>query len=316
MPRQSSLGRSPKLLDHEWIDESESEAEAARRISEWSSTVSSRKGIILHGHRWRKDRNEPGSDTGVTGSQFFITMTDHLDYFDGRYTVFGKVAEGMAFWKVSMGLTSLQVPDESPLPTQAMLDAVRIGDDEEIGSLLPPKENENIRRLGGAGSCIDFGDVIRDKKTSDSLCYAFIESEKEEEYSEAYFKMNKVLIDERRIHVDFSQSVSKLHKDWMVKKIGAKKDSVAADLNLQQRCRYRDDNSLGWKQGSGYDYFFKESSRSSRKESRRDDRDRDSRDNYGDRDRDSGRRHEQKSSQLGDPSRVPTETVRSRRSGS
>lgn len=32
----------------------------------------------------------------------------------------------------------------------------------------------------------------------------------EEDCEEAYFKMDNVLIDDRRIHVDFSQSVAKL----------------------------------------------------------------------------------------------------------
>jgi hypothetical protein len=30
----------------------------------------------------------------------------------------------------------------------------------------------------------------------------------------AYLKMDNVLIDDRRIHVDFSQSVSRLQADW------------------------------------------------------------------------------------------------------
>eukprot|EP00058_Branchiostoma_floridae_P014408 XP_002599896.1 hypothetical protein BRAFLDRAFT_278443 [Branchiostoma floridae] len=54
--------------------------------------------------------------------------------------------------------------------------------------------------------------VIRDQKTGDSLCYAFVEFEKPEACEEAYFKMDNVLIDDRRIHVDFSQSVSKVWK--------------------------------------------------------------------------------------------------------
>jgi len=52
--------------------------------------------------------------------------------------------------------------------------------------------------------------VIRDWKTGDSLQYAFIEFESDEQCEQAYFKMENVLIDDRRIHVDFSQSVSKL----------------------------------------------------------------------------------------------------------
>jgi RNA recognition motif-containing protein len=62
-----------------------------------------------------------------------------------------------------------------------------------------------------ANSC----EIIRDKKTNDSLSYAFIEFAEKQQAEEAYFKMNNVLIDDRRIHVDFSQSVSKLHQDFM-----------------------------------------------------------------------------------------------------
>lgn len=52
-------------------------------------------------------------------------------------------------------------------------------------------------------------EVIRDWKTKESLQYAFIEFEAAEQCEEAYFKMNDVLVDDRRIHVDFSQSVAK-----------------------------------------------------------------------------------------------------------
>ncbi len=62
-------------------------------------------------------------------------------------------------------------------------------------------------RFGKINSC----EVIRDKKTGDSLCYAFIEFDREEDCENAYFKMDNVLIDDRRIHVDFSQSVAKLN---------------------------------------------------------------------------------------------------------
>jgi len=61
----------------------------------------------------------------------------------------------------------------------------------------------------------DSCEVIRDKKTGDSLSYAFIEFEEKSAAEEAYFKMDNVLIDDRRIHVDFSQSVSKLHGAWL-----------------------------------------------------------------------------------------------------
>ncbi|XP_005110818.1 peptidyl-prolyl cis-trans isomerase sig-7 [Aplysia californica] len=61
-------------------------------------------------------------------------------------------------------------------------------------------------RFGQIVSC----EVIKDSKTGESLQYAFIEFSDPNECENAYFKMDNVLIDDRRIHVDFSQSVSKL----------------------------------------------------------------------------------------------------------
>jgi peptidyl-prolyl cis-trans isomerase-like 4 len=65
-------------------------------------------------------------------------------------------------------------------------------------------------RFGKILSC----EVIRDKRTGDSLQYAFIEFEDQASCEQAYFKMQGVLIDDHRIHVDFSQSVSKLSDTW------------------------------------------------------------------------------------------------------
>lgn len=61
-------------------------------------------------------------------------------------------------------------------------------------------------RFGIVKSC----EVIRDKITGDSLQYAFVEFEEKKSCEDAYFKMDNVLIDDRRIHVDFSQSVAKI----------------------------------------------------------------------------------------------------------
>ena len=53
-------------------------------------------------------------------------------------------------------------------------------------------------------------EIIRDRLTGNSLQYAFIEFSNPQSCENAYFKMDNVLIDDRRIHVDFSQSVSRL----------------------------------------------------------------------------------------------------------
>ncbi|CAJ0965455.1 unnamed protein product [Ranitomeya imitator] len=69
------------------------------------------------------------------------------------------------------------------------------------------QDGRRYRRSGFAALRCE---IIRDWKTGESLCYAFIEFEKEEDCEKAYFKMDNVLIDDRRIHVDFSQSVAKV----------------------------------------------------------------------------------------------------------
>lgn len=61
-------------------------------------------------------------------------------------------------------------------------------------------------RFGKIKAC----EVIRDKQSGDSLQYAFVEFEEQKSCEDAYLKMDNVLIDDRRIHVDFSQSVAKL----------------------------------------------------------------------------------------------------------
>lgn len=43
-----------------------------------------------------------------------------------------------------------------------------------------------------------------------NLIILFLETYQEEDCEKAYFKMDNVLIDDRRIHVDFSQSVAKV----------------------------------------------------------------------------------------------------------
>ncbi|KAL3922854.1 MAG: hypothetical protein SGILL_001982 [Bacillariaceae sp.] len=53
-------------------------------------------------------------------------------------------------------------------------------------------------------------EIIRDPDSGASLQYAFVEFTTKEQAAEAYFKMNNALVDDRRIKVDFSQSVSKV----------------------------------------------------------------------------------------------------------
>ncbi|KAL8836630.1 MAG: hypothetical protein Q9170_002853 [Blastenia crenularia] len=83
-----------------------------------------------------------------------------------------------------------------------------------VCKLNPVTEDDDLdlifSRFGKIVSC----EVIRDKRTGDSLQYAFIEYEDQKACEQAYFKMQGVLIDDHRIHVDFSQSVSRLSDTW------------------------------------------------------------------------------------------------------
>jgi len=83
-----------------------------------------------------------------------------------------------------------------------------------VCKLNPVTRDEDLElifsRFGTIMSC----QVIRDKRTGDSLQYAFIEFDRREDAEQAYFKMQNVLVDDRRIWVDFSQSVARMNDKW------------------------------------------------------------------------------------------------------
>ena len=87
-----------------------------------------------------------------------------------------------------------------------------------VCKLNPVTSEEDLEiifsRFGKVTSC----DVIKDWKTGESLCYAFIGFETNEQAEKAYLKMDNVLIDDRRIHVDFYQSM--YHQWRMYKRTG------------------------------------------------------------------------------------------------
>lgn len=141
-------------------------------------------------------------------------------------------------------------------------------------------------------------DVIFDRK-GQSLCYAFVEFDNRSSCEEAYLKMQNVLIDGRRIHVDFCQSVAKANGfraagGW--KKFFANRASDMNDSHSDQRSSSGPfSGGLQFKKGAGAPLSFaREGSNSGREYGdQRDQRDqkdqrdrrewRDQRDNNGDR---------------------------------
>lgn len=93
-----------------------------------------------------------------------------------------------------------------------------------VCKLNPVTQDEDLYTIFSRFGTVTSAEIIRDFKTGDSLCYAFIEFEVKEACERAYFKMDNCLIDDRRIHVDFSQSVSKLWGQFRQSKRNANKD--------------------------------------------------------------------------------------------
>lgn len=228
-------------------------------------------------------------------SQFFFTLRgEEMSHFDGKYTIFGEVAEGLEALETLNSLycdgdgrpfqdvrirhtfvledpfpdpVNLIPPNSSPVsyrPSEEIVQrriAYEDGLEESTTGMTEAELEESIRRkeaqsraivLEMTGDLPDadvkppeevlfvaklnpvtrdedleiifsrFGkvlkcEIIRDHKTGDSLNYAFIEYETEASCIEAYKKMNNVLIDDRRIKVDFSQSVSKLWNKFLMR---------------------------------------------------------------------------------------------------
>jgi peptidyl-prolyl cis-trans isomerase-like 4 len=95
-------------------------------------------------------------------------------------------------------------------------------------------------RFGEIVSC----EVVCDKFTGDSLCFAFIEFETAEACEQAYIKMNNVLIDDRRIHCDFSQSVSKINYMQETKGIESiESEQGFGGVGLKKKTKYRNEQS-------------------------------------------------------------------------
>lgn len=140
-----------------------------------------------------------------------------------------------------------------------------------VCKLNPVTRDEDLElifsRFGKILSC----EVIRDKKTGDSLQYAFIEFANKEDCERAYFKMQGVLIDDHRIHVDFSQSVSKIADDWRSNtnsKTARSRGGFGGIDSLQKRKQYRDSRDGG--SGRHYDYVFDKNDKSRRDQAERD----------------------------------------------
>ncbi|KAH8243470.1 hypothetical protein KR032_007617 [Drosophila birchii] len=151
-----------------------------------------------------------------------IAADEDIDDTDGK--TMEEMQEMLADREAKARATILEIvgdlPDADMAPPENVLfvcklNPVTTDDDLEI----------IFSRFGVVKGC----EVIRDRKTGDSLQYAFVEFEDQKSCEAAYFKMDNVLIDDRRIHVDFSQSVSKV--TWRGKGRGVVGDDGRLDFD-------------------------------------------------------------------------------------
>ena len=157
-----------------------------------------------------------------------------------------------------------------------------------VCKLNPVTRDEDLEllfsRFGKILSC----EVIRDKKTGDSLQYAFIEFDNQEDCERAYTKMDNVLIDDHRIHVDFSQSVSKIANVWRdsTNSKRARQGGFGGVADLEKRKQYRAEPGRDRDQAKGYGMVFDREHQGRRAQEQDRWRDRSDRDHDSDRRRD------------------------------
>ncbi|XP_005993416.1 peptidyl-prolyl cis-trans isomerase-like 4 [Latimeria chalumnae] len=138
-----------------------------------------------------------------------------------------------------------------------------------VCKLNPVTTDEDLEIIFSRFGVIKSCEIIRDWKTGESLCYAFIEFEKQEDCEKAYFKMDNVLIDDRRIHVDFSQSVSKVK--WKGKGGKYSKDDFKDyEKDLEKRSSLAVKDKAKPKQDSKYDLIMDEDEEEASDSHRRD----------------------------------------------
>ncbi|TKR64178.1 hypothetical protein L596_024758 [Steinernema carpocapsae] len=109
-----------------------------------------------------------------------------------------------------------------------------------VCKLNPVTADDDLMIIFSRFGAIEQCEIIRDKRTGASLQYAFVEFKKPEDCEAAYMKMDNVLIDDRRIHVDFSQSVAK-NFQWKKQVYGGEKNSKEAKPKGGDKGRERSD---------------------------------------------------------------------------
>lgn len=211
-------------------------------------------------------------DDGVRLEDDWVPMDEQLDMEEYEEVLRSKEAHSRAVVLESIG----DIPDAEIKPPDNVL---------FVCKLNPVTEDEDLHTIFSRFGTVTSAEIIRDFKTGDSLCYAFIEFEDKDACEQAYFKMDNALIDDRRIHVDFSQSVAKLWTQYRRKdqkgggcfKCGSidhiARDCTGDSINTQKHQKFmlKDGNPQhGGGDNSQYEMVFDDDAIESPKRRRRD----------------------------------------------
>ncbi|XP_058775114.1 peptidyl-prolyl cis-trans isomerase CYP59-like [Vicia villosa] len=209
----------------------------------------------------------------------WVPMDEQLNPGELEEVIRSKEAHSRAVVLESIG----DIPDAEVKPPDNVL---------FVCKLNPVTEDEDLHTIFSRFGTVSSAEIIRDQTSGDSLCYAFIEFDDKQACEQAYFKMDNALIDDRRIHVDFSQSVAKLWSQYNRKdnkaggcfKCGST-DHIAkdctGDATVKQPTKYilKDNNAQRGGQNARYEMVFDgDSTKSPRRETKHQRHNKDDRD--------------------------------------
>lgn len=92
-----------------------------------------------------------------------------------------------------------------------------------VCKLNPRTESEDLKEIFSQCGKVVSCHVVRDWKTNKSLLYAFVEFEEKASAEEAFLKLQHCIIDNRRVEIDFSQSVSRQWNKFREEKVKREK---------------------------------------------------------------------------------------------
>ncbi|XP_058775116.1 peptidyl-prolyl cis-trans isomerase CYP59 isoform X2 [Vicia villosa] len=131
----------------------------------------------------------------------WVPMDEQLNPGELEEVIRSKEAHSRAVVLESIG----DIPDAEVKPPDNVL---------FVSKMNPVIEDEDLHTIFSRFGTVSSAEIIRDQNSGDSLCYAFIEFEDKHACEQAYFKMDNALIDDQRIHVDFSRNVAKLWSQY------------------------------------------------------------------------------------------------------